>query len=49
MRTLEEDKKIDLDYKAAVRELVTYMMEDPRSISRVINILWVDAFTGAYW
>lgn len=37
---LEEDK-IDLDYKAAVRELITYMMEDPRSISRVINILWV--------
>jgi phosphate transport system protein len=41
MRTLEEDKKIDLDYKTALRELVTYMMEDPRSISRVINILWV--------
>ena len=39
--TLEEDKKIDLDYKTALRELVTYMMEDPRSISRVINILWV--------
>jgi len=41
MRTLEEDKQIDLDYKTALRELVTYMMEDPRSISRVINILWV--------
>ena len=41
MRTLEEDKQIDLDYKTALRELVTYMMEDPRSISRVINVLWV--------
>ena len=41
MRTLEEDKQIDLDYKTALRELVTYMMEDPRSITRVINILWV--------
>ena len=41
MRTLEEDKQIDLEYKTALRELVTYMMEDPRSISRVINILWV--------
>ena len=41
MRTIEEDKQIDLDYKTALRELVTYMMEDPRSISRVINVLWV--------
>ncbi len=39
--TLEEDAQIDLDYKTALRELVTYMMEDPRSISRAINILWV--------
>jgi phosphate transport system protein len=39
--TLEEDKQIDLEYKTALRELVTYMMEDPRSISRVINVLWV--------
>jgi phosphate transport system protein len=41
MRTLEEDKQIDLEYKTALRELVTYMMKDPRSISRVINVLWV--------
>ena len=41
MRTLEEDKQIDLDYKTALRELVTYMMEDQRSITRAINILWV--------
>ena len=41
MSTLEEDAQVDLDYKSALRELVTYMMEDPRSISRAINILWV--------
>lgn len=41
LETLKLDEQIDLDYKSAVRELVTYMMEDPRSISRVINILWV--------
>lgn len=28
------DKTIDREYKTALRELVTYMMEDPRSISR---------------
>jgi len=41
MNTLEEDNQIDLDYKTALRSLVTYMMEDPRSISRIINIIWV--------
>ena len=41
MKTLSEDAQVDLDYKSALRELVTYMMEDPRSISRAINILWV--------
>ncbi len=28
------DKLIDREYKSALRELATYMMEDPRSISR---------------
>ncbi|GAA5524677.1 phosphate-specific transport system accessory protein PhoU homolog [Microbulbifer aestuariivivens] len=40
MRTLAEDEQVDMDYRSAVREMVTYMMEDPRSISRVINVLW---------
>lgn len=41
IRTIEEDQQVDLDYKTALREVATYMMEDPRSISRAINILWV--------
>ena len=35
------DKLIDREYKSALRELATYMMEDPRSISRVLSISWV--------
>ncbi|KUJ83963.1 MULTISPECIES: phosphate signaling complex protein PhoU [Microbulbifer] len=40
MSTLAEDEQVDMDYRSAVREMVTYMMEDPRSISRVMNVLW---------
>ena len=35
------DKLIDREYKTALRELATYMMEDPRSISRVLSVIWV--------
>lgn len=34
------DKLVDEEYQSAMRELVTYMMEDPRSISPVLNVMW---------
>ncbi|NMH60537.1 phosphate signaling complex protein PhoU [Alteromonas ponticola] len=34
------DKEVDREYKSAMREIVTYMMEDPRAITRSMNILW---------
>lgn len=40
MTVVRDDKLIDQEYKSALRELITFMMEDPRSISRVMNILW---------
>lgn len=40
LKVAHEDKKVDQEYKTAMRELITYMMEDPRSISRVMNIIW---------
>jgi phosphate transport system protein len=38
---VQKDKTVDQEYKTALRELITYMMEDPRSITRVMNIMWV--------
>ncbi|WP_370980560.1 phosphate signaling complex protein PhoU [Agaribacterium sp. ZY112] len=40
MDVVREDSNVDADYKSAVREMITYMMEDPRVISRVMNIMW---------
>lgn len=41
IRVMKADKAIDDDYKTATRALMTYMMEDPRAISRVLNVMWV--------
>jgi len=38
--TIAMDLKVDEDYSSALRSLMTYMMEDPRSIKRVMNIMW---------
>lgn len=41
LRVMQTDGDIDREYQSATRALMTYMMEDPRYISRVINVLWV--------
>ncbi|GAA6145040.1 MAG: phosphate signaling complex protein PhoU [Pseudomonadota bacterium] len=41
IEVVRTDKLVDKQYASALRELITYMMEDPRSISQAINILWI--------
>ncbi|MCK7610054.1 phosphate signaling complex protein PhoU [Acinetobacter portensis] len=41
LRVLLADGDIDREYQSAMRTLMTYMMEDPRHISRVMNVMWV--------
>lgn len=40
-KVMQADAEIDMEYKTATRALVTYMMEDPRAISRVLNVMGV--------
>jgi phosphate transport system protein len=40
-RVIGEDVTIDTEFHAILRQLITFMMEDPRTISTSINIIWV--------
>jgi len=36
-----EDSKKDDEYESIIRQLITYMMEDPRTISSMMDLIWV--------
>jgi phosphate transport system protein len=38
---IREDAAIDTEFRSLLRQLVTYMMEDPRTISTALEIIWV--------
>ncbi len=40
-QVVRDDKQVDGDYKAIVRQLITYMMEDPRTISTSLEIMTI--------
>jgi phosphate transport system protein len=40
-RVIAEDAAIDSEFRSIIRQLITFMMEDPRTISTSLNIVWV--------
>ncbi len=40
LETVREDEGVDEEYEAITRQCITFMMEDPRSIKRVMNVTW---------
>jgi phosphate transport system protein len=40
-RIIQEDRQVDSEFRAILRQLVTYMMEDPRTISTALDVVWI--------
>jgi phosphate transport system protein len=38
---IRDDAGIDAEFRSILRQLITYMMEDPRTISTALDIVWV--------
>ncbi len=38
---VRQDKSVDVEWQGAIRHLITYMIEDPRTITRSIELLFI--------
>ena len=41
LRICREDRVIDEEYEAIQRQCITFMMEDPRTMRRALDVLWI--------
>jgi phosphate transport system protein len=40
-QVVRQDKEVDSEFKSIMRQLITFMMEDPRTISRSLDLLFI--------
>ena len=38
---IRADNEVDVEFKSIMRQLITHMMEDPRTITTAIDIIWI--------
>ena len=40
LKVAQEDINIDTEYDSIMRQMITFMMEDPRNVRRTLDIMW---------
>ncbi len=40
VKVAKKDLKVDQEYEGIMRQLMTFMMEDPRTIKRILDVMW---------
>ena len=41
VRIIAQDESVDYEFRSIMRNLITFMMEDPRTISIAMDTIWV--------